>query len=272
MKKNTHASKFLAAGFVLAAGLTAAHAAHADTVSVGLGGQQNGASVSAGGTMHMGPGMGNAHARTGMMVRPQVMGTVAAVSGSTITVTGHDGTTYTVDASAATITKGFGPQATAIAAANVSVGDTVMAMGTLTGTNLVATKIVDGMPSDAGTGGQWQKPAVSGTVTAVSGTTITVTGDDSTVYSVDASAATFAKANAAEGSTITIAGVAVGDHVAVEGTTNGTSVVATKVVDGIRLQQADMHADMAASGAAPVEAHATFFAKIGAFFGHLKFW
>lgn len=68
-------------------------------------------------------------------------GTVTAVSGNTITVTGKNGTTYTVDAGSAAITKNM-----TVTAADIKVGDTLMAQGTLTGTSVAATVIHDGVP------------------------------------------------------------------------------------------------------------------------------
>ena len=207
----------------------------------------------------------------GMAQRPGVFGTVASVSGSTLTVTGKDGTTYTVDASAATATKGMGADATTLSISDIKTGDTVFVDGTVSGSNIAATKITDGVPSsmkgDMG-GGAWAQPAVSGPVTAVSGTTLTVTGKDGTAYTVDASAATFTKAGAADGTSITIASIAVGDNVAVEGTATGTSVTATKVIDGVSARMMT-GGDATASG--PVAAP-TLLKKIGSFFGHLKFW
>ena len=222
----------------------------------------NGAMMKAAGTM-----MGD---------KPGMIGTVASVSGTTITITGKDGTTYTVDASGATLTKGMGPDAKTIAITDIATGDTVGVAGTFSGTTVTATKVIDGVSLDmkgAIAAAGWQKPAISGSVTAVSGTTITVAGKDGTVYTVDASAATFVKGEADSGSATTIAGISVGDTIAVEGTLSGASVAATKVIDGVRPMGKDMlqGGDSVASGSAshPVS---TILQKIGTFFGHLKFW
>jgi membrane-bound inhibitor of C-type lysozyme len=83
-------------------------------------------------------------------------------------------------------------------------------------------------------------PGVFGTVSAVNGTTLTVTSkawtkpgttgtSAATTYTVDASSATVTKNNAAS----TLGSVAVGDMVMVQGAVNGTSVVATKINDGM---------------------------------------
>ncbi len=110
------------------------------------------------------------HGGSGGMMRgtmkPGVFGTVSAINGNILTVTGRSGfgarpmtngkatsvalpapapVTYTVDATNATVKKN---NATSTLSAIV-VGDTVTAQGTLTGTNLVATMIRDGRPGDA---------------------------------------------------------------------------------------------------------------------------
>lgn len=87
-------------------------------------------------------------------------------------------------------------------------------------------------------------PGVAGTVTAVSGSTITIsstshgprgqgtsaaTQSTATTYMVDASNATVTKS----GATSTVASIAVGDTVMVQGTVNGTNVTATMIRDGM---------------------------------------
>ena len=85
---------------------------------------------------------------TPMMHMPGVGGTVTVVSGNTVTVTGRDGKSYTIDAGSATITKDE-----TVTLSDVAVGDTVMADGTLSGTTLTATSLHDGkMPERMGGG------------------------------------------------------------------------------------------------------------------------
>ena len=76
-----------------------------------------------------GPGMG-------------ARGTVTAVSGSPITVTGKDGTSYTVNADSAKVSK-----AVDIAVGDIKVGDEIDAQGTLSGTTVTAVHIMDGIPT-----------------------------------------------------------------------------------------------------------------------------
>ena len=113
--------------YILAAGVGAALIS-----SVGVGAlafAQTAANTSTTGTATAHPGM---H-------RPGVGGTVTAVSGNTVTIKDFSGTSYTVDASAATVTK----EVTATIS-DVKVGDTIMAGGTVTGTSVAATMIHDG--------------------------------------------------------------------------------------------------------------------------------
>ncbi len=70
-------------------------------------------------------------------------GVVASISGTTITMTeesNEGGASYTVDASAATVMK----NGVASSVSGIAVGDKIFVKGTVTGTNVVATKIMDG--------------------------------------------------------------------------------------------------------------------------------
>ncbi len=71
-----------------------------------------------------------------------VMGTVTAVHGSTVTVTGKDGKTYTVDATNSTIGK-----FQTITVSGIQIGDSVGVQGTVNGTSVTAKNIMDGMPT-----------------------------------------------------------------------------------------------------------------------------
>ena len=179
-------------------------------------------------------GFGQGQAKMGQLQgqRPGVFGTVSAVSGNIITVTGKQGpntttaTTYTVDATNATITK----DNAAGTIASIVVGDTISAQGTLTGTNLVATAIRDGQMMNRGQG-------IAGTVATISGNSLTVTGkpgfgsatSTATTYTVDATNAKITKTGV---TSATVADIAVGDTVFIQGTVSGTSVTATAIRDG----------------------------------------
>jgi hypothetical protein len=83
-------------------------------------------------------GFGGGHGGRG----PGVMGTVTAVNGNTVTVTGKDGKSYTVDASISTVGK-----IQTITVAGIQVGDSVGIQGTVNGTSVTAKSIMDGMPA-----------------------------------------------------------------------------------------------------------------------------
>jgi hypothetical protein len=176
----------------------------------------------------------------GQMQKPGVFGTVSAISGNTITITARQGfnnttaaTTYTVNATNATVTKNN----VASTVASIAVGDTVAVQGTVNGTNVTATIIRDGvmMGNRGGMG-------VAGNVSAINGTTLTVVskarpnGGTSTTYTVDASSATVTK----NGTASSVSNIAVGDTVMVQGTTSGTSVAAKTIRDGVPQAQPDI--------------------------------
>ncbi len=229
-----------------------------------------------------------------------VYGTVSAINGSTLTVLSkawekpngdnENGDnekdtpvstsapiTYTVNASAATITKN-GATSTLSA---ITVNDTVRVEGTVSGTSVTATKIFDGvMPPKpennhkaGGTGkakndvptpifkGNGQ-PIVAGSVTAVSSTTLTLTNKSNVTYTVDASSAIVEKGNA----TSTLASVVSGDNVIVQGTVNGTSIVASSVID--QGATSNTNGDSNSKNNKKSESRG-FFGSIGNFFSHL---
>lgn len=77
----------------------------------------------------------------GGMDKHGVHGTVSAVNGNTLTVTNEDGTSYTVDASEAKISK-----IVVLGVGDIQVGDTVGVMGEVSGTSVTAKHIMDGIP------------------------------------------------------------------------------------------------------------------------------
>jgi hypothetical protein len=213
------------------------------------------------------------------MQRPTVVGTVSAISGTNLTVTSKNwakpgttpaaGTTYTVNATNATVTK-----AGAVSSVSaIAVGDMVMIQGTVSGTNVTATKINDGVMNHLGqkpkTGtishapiitGNGQ-PVIGGSVTAISGSTLTVTNKSNVTYTVDATNAVIEKGNA----TSTISNIATGDNVVVQGTVNGTSVTASSVID----QGATPTQPNNSASTTPEHRGGGIFSAIGGFFSHL---
>ena len=223
------------------------------------------------------------------MMRPTIMGTVASISGNILTVTvkrftkpvvgSPSGTaptattvTYTVDVTNATVTKaGVASTVSAIA-----IGDTISAQGTLTGSNVVATSIRDGvMPRGQESGGKAGgsananaginlvagngQPIVGGAITAIStdGLTLTITNKSNVIYIVGITGST----KFLQGSTtIAISGVKIGDQVVVQGTVNGTNIVASTVIDQTK---------PAGITTTNPGKHVGFFGGIGQFFAHL---
>ncbi len=199
---------------------------------------------------------------------PGVFGTVSAINGTTLTVTSKGfgqnatATTYTVDASNATVSKaGASSSVSAIA-----VGDTVMVQGTVSGDSVTATSIRDGaMPGGPGMGQNIiqgnGEPVVGGTVTAISGSTVTITNKSNVTYTIDVSSATVEKDNA----TSSVPAIAVGDNVVVQGTVNGTSVTASSVIDS------GVSTGTSSSGGMSDISHrlSGFMGAIGGFFQHL---
>ncbi|MDB5203983.1 MAG: hypothetical protein JWP09_11 [Candidatus Taylorbacteria bacterium] len=210
----------------------------------------------------------------GTMQRPAVMGKIESISGNTLTVAargfGKDTatTTYSVDATNATV---FKSNATSTISSLV-VGDNVMVQGTVTGTNVVAKTIRDGMgmmrkegegAMPEGFSGNGQ-PVVAGSVTGVSGSTITISNTSNVTYTIDATNAKVMKGKDAGA----LSDVALGDHVVVQGTVNGNAITATTVID----QKApannggDSNGQRGQNGG---QEHPGFFGAIRGFFGKI---
>ena len=182
--------------------------------------------------------------------RPTVVGTVSKINGDTIIVVqgAHRGfgsstpametTTFTVNAANATVLKN---NATSTVS-SIVIGDMVAVQGTVNGTNVTATTIRDGfagdmmgerrgiasstrdMPSPITGNGQ---PIIAGTINAINGSSLTITNKSATSYTIDASNAKIVEGQ----NTVTVSNLSVGDSVIVQGTINGTSVVASSVID-----------------------------------------
>ncbi len=171
---------------------------------------------------------------------PGVFGTVLSIIGNSITLSSKafgkntTATTYTVDASNATVMKN---KATSNVSAIV-VGDTLMVQGTVSSNTVTATLIRD-LPAQAAGGMRGfgkpkgptiqgnGEPVVGGTVSAVNASTFTLTNKAGVTYAVDASNAFIEKGNA----TSSLSAVSVGDGVLVQGGVNGTSIVASSMID-----------------------------------------
>lgn len=81
--------------------------------------------------------------------QPIIGGTVSAVNGNTITITNKSNVAYTVDVTNAKITK----SGTVASASNISVGDELIAQGTINGNSVVAVNVVDSAKVSTSTNG-----------------------------------------------------------------------------------------------------------------------
>jgi len=195
-------------------------------------------------------------------------GNATTSASPTPTTTAPVTTTYTVDTTSATITKNN----VAGSISSIAVGDTIMAQGTLTGTNLVATTVRDDVmmktPGTVGANGQLGKtpttspitgngqPVIAGTISAISGNTLTVTNKSNVTYTVDATNAKIVQGQ----NTVTISSIVVGDNVIIQGTVNGNSISASSVIDQKTPSTTTTGASAQPKG---------FFGSIGSFFAHL---
>ena len=249
---------------------------------------------------------GHGGTRGGM--EPGVFGTVSSVNGDTVMVTATArptrpmpeqaspsanvstptvvaGTVYTVDATSAKIYKGSAT--TTVSVSDITTGDTVMVQGTVSGTNVTATVIRDGvggtMGGQPGMPGKGfghgasstpsttpiiqgnGEPVVGGSVTAISGTTLTVTNTSNVTYAISAASSTVV----VKGVSSTLANVAVGDNVIVQGTVNGNSVTASSILDqGAKVANASSTNGQSHGGGIGAGLGG-FFGAIGGFFQHL---
>lgn len=227
---------------------------------------------------------------------PGIFGTVTAIDGDTLSVTamtrpfmgatstpsGATTTVYTVDATNATVYKGSAT--TTVPVSSISVNDKVMVQGTVSGTDVTATTIRDGVMGPAmGRSGAWGgkggpgyssstapvspiqgngEPVVGGSITAVSGDTLTVTNASNVTYTIDVSSATIVK----DGTSTAVTNLDIGDNVIVQGAVSGTSVTASSVIDqGAKPANASSSASKGGFGAG----FGGFFGAIGGFFAHL---
>lgn len=205
-----------------------------------------------------------------------VFGTVSAINGTTLTVAGKAGfngaagITYSVDATNAKIMKSGADSSVSA----ITVGDTVMIQGTVSGSNIAATVIRDGFGKDNDENGEENKlprqnmqankiiqgngqPVMGGAVTAINGASLTLTNKSNVTYSIDASNARITKSGASS----TLSGVAIGDNIIVQGAVNGTSVTASSIVD--QGNTADSQSGNES------KSHFGFFGMIGNFFSRL---
>jgi hypothetical protein len=263
--------KIFTLGMLAVMAVFAATTVSADTKEDNQGGWQG-----KGGAPRMdgGPRMGGKEMgmKDGMGIKgakPAVLGKVMSISGNTLTVAsrgfgkGTGTTTYSVDATNAAV---FSVNATSTLS-SIAVGDNVMIQGTLSGTNVTATSIRDMKAMGRGDGkgpiafSGNGRPVVAGKVTAVSGSTITISNESNATYTVDATNAKIMKGR----DTGVIGDVTVGDHVVVQGTVSGNSVVATTILD----QKAPANDNQNENDQYGAPEHKGFLRSIKGFFGKM---
>ena len=227
-----------------------------------------------------------------LSVKPAVIGTVTAVSGSTITINSRPGlammgrrasttppvtpqmppaAVYTINASNATVMKD-GATSTI---SSILVGDNILVQGTVSGTNVTATLIRDAKILNRGNGQEDQgkkattspivgngEPVIAGTVSVINGNNLSITNKSNITYAIDVTNARFTQGQ----KVITLTDIKVGDAVVIQGTVNGTSVIATSVIDQKKINQNNQ---TGTSTQAKPKANPGFFGRIGGFFSHM---
>lgn len=201
--------------------------------------------------------------------KPVIVGTVTDIDDETITVESNkkldpnnksnsETVTYTVDASDATFYEGSDE----VDIDSVEEDDTIIIEGTISGTEVTATKIRIGELKSGndfsvdGTG----EPIVVGTVTDIDtdNETITIENNSDVTYTVDLSDATLSK----DGETITISDISEDDVVLVQGEIDDDEITASSLT----IQTKDNNGQGLENGNGQKTG---FFKKIGSFFSDL---
>lgn len=167
----------------------------------------------------------NEHAKANVTIP----GTVSAISGSTITLNGANGVTYTVNASSTVMVS---DRDDTVALSDISVGDMLIVKGTPSGSVITAKKIRDvsfarrAFLSAIGAVG-------TGVVTAINGSTFTLKSrGESGTTTVSTNASTTYKLN---GVATTSSALSVGSRVIVFGTTTSPTSITASLVSIINL-------------------------------------
>lgn len=172
-----------------------------------------------------------------MIGKNMLVGTVTAISGTTLTVTDAKNVVYTVDASSAKIDPGM-MGASGLTVANIMVGDKVIVTGpTAEGAAKTAKTISDRS--------MYGRNIFMGTVTAANGSILTIdtmNGKTKTLYTVNVASAALSKGmGKGTPATIAVTDIKVGDRVFAIGTLSGTTVTATSVRDLGQFKKTSMH-------------------------------
>ncbi len=159
-------------------------------------------------------------------VQVSLMGKVTALSGTTITVLGNNGSSYAIDASAAKLVRRYGGTMTV---SDIQFNDQIFVQGTLVGTSIKAKSIEDFSL-------QVRNGTFSGTVQSVSGNSFVLKSQNRGTQTVLTSASTKFLKN---GSAASLVDVVVGATVSVEGIWNNTNsnITANKVRVTVKQEQ-----------------------------------
>lgn len=156
-------------------------------------------------------------------LKKDLIGTVTAVTGTSMTITAMKGSTYLIDASDAAFAKGFLKTSSTMTIADVNIGDQIAIKGTINGTSVKAS-----MVRDFGQKVETDKRIVKGTVASIGGSTIILNAATGTAYTIDIGSAKLIQGMMGM-SSLTIADIQTGDQLIVKGTTSGTAVTATAI-------------------------------------------
>ncbi len=152
-------------------------------------------------------------------VHKVVTGTMASASGTTITLTGSNGTSYSVDASGAKFLRKYG---STMAITDIQTGDTLNVQGAVSGTNITATSIRDMSQ-------QQKNASFSGSVSSVNGGSFVLASKNRGAQTVNTDSSTTFKELGQ--TSVSMSNITTGENVDVSGVWDSTaSTVAASVV------------------------------------------
>ena len=153
------------------------------------------------------------------IILPSEAGVVTAVNGSTLTITGFDGATRTINVTDSTRYQSAG-QTSGIGLSNIATGTAIVAQGTIDTNGALTAKVVT-----------IQVPRIGGQVTAVNGASYTVSGRNGATYTVITTGST-TYVNPNGSSAATTPTIAKGAFIMAEGTlsADGKTLTAQRIL------------------------------------------
>jgi hypothetical protein len=153
-------------------------------------------------------------------------GVVASVSGTTITVTGRNGTTKAIQTTSSTT---FTLDGTASSLGAIAAGQYLRAQGTTDSNGVfAATSVAVSSTAPQGRGDRQDGTRAGGVVASVNGSTITVTGRNGTTKAIQTTSST---TFTLDGAASSLSAIAAGQYLRAQGTTDSNGVfTATSVV------------------------------------------